>query len=93
MKKYFSSNKKIHQFYIKGYLIAKNSFVTEVTPISVIIDYYFIWSFFKIMGKNKKKLRTMFHFTDSCQEKSVNSQELFTYPSFGKFLGFFPYLF
>ena len=41
------------------------------------------------LGKNNK-LRTIYHFTDSCEEKSVNSQELFIYPSFGKFCGFFP---
>ena len=44
---------------------------------------------FKTLGKNKNKLGTIYHFTDSCQEKSVNSQELFIYPSFGKFWGFF----
>ena len=27
----FSSNKKIHELYIKGYFITKNSFVAEVT--------------------------------------------------------------
>ena len=30
--------------------------------------------------------------TGSCQEKSINSQELFIYPSFGKLWGFFPSL-
>ena len=39
-----------------------------------------------------KSLRTASlgsNFTGSCQEKGVNSQELFMYPSFGKFWGFF----
>ena len=58
----------------------------EVTSISGIIDYYFIMGFFKKkLGKNKNKLRAIYHFTDSCQEKSVNFQELFIYPSFDKF--------
>ena len=34
----------------------------------------------------------MYHFTGSCQEKNVNSQELVIYPSIGKFWGFFPSL-
>ena len=36
------------------------------------------------------KLRARYYFTDSCEEKSVNSQELFIYPSFGQFWNFFP---
>ena len=65
------------------------SFVADVTPISDIIDYYFIMDFKKKLAENKNKLRTIYHVTDSCQHKSVNSQELFIYPSFGKFWGFF----
>ena len=49
--------------------------------------------FFKKMGKNKNKLRTIYHLTGSCQEKSVNFQELFIHPYFGKFWNFFPCLF
>ena len=40
-------------------------------------------------GNNKNRIRTIYHFTDSCQEKGVNSQKLFIYPSFSKFWGFF----
>ena len=60
---------------------------------------------FKKLGKKnkliKKTLRIMktlrtasigSNFTDFCQERSVNSQELFLCPSFGKFWGFFPLL-
>ena len=50
--------------------------------------YYGI--FLKHSGKNKNNLRTIYHFTGSCQEKNVNSQELFIYLSFGKFWVFFP---
>ena len=60
----------------------------EVTPVS---DHGFIMElFFKNREKNRDKLRTICRFTDSCQEKSVNSQELLIYPSVGKFWGFFP---
>ena len=54
-KHYFSSNEKIHQLHIKGYVIAKDSFVPEVTLISGIIDYYFIMEIFL---KNWEKMRT-----------------------------------
>ena len=77
---------------MKNYFIAKNSFVAEVTSISGIINYYFIIDFFKKIGKNKNKLRTIYHFIDSFQEKSVNYQELFIRSSFGKFWEFFPLL-
>ena len=49
----FSSNEKIYYLHIKGDFIAKNSFVPEATPISGIIDHYFIMKFFKKeLGKN-----------------------------------------
>ena len=31
MKHFFSSNKKIHELHIKGYFMARNAFVAEVT--------------------------------------------------------------
>ena len=68
--------------------IKKQLFFSIITPISGIIDCYFIMKFKKKkLGKNK--LRTLYHFTGPCQEKSVNSQELLIYLSFGKFWGFF----
>ena len=30
-KKFFTSNKKIHQLHIEGYFMAKNNFVSKVT--------------------------------------------------------------
>ena len=78
------------------------TFCCIITPISGIIDSYFvIENFFKNLEKNSKEqctfktmktLRTaslVFNFTGSGQEKAVNSQE-FIHPSFGKFLRFFP---
>ena len=81
MKHYYTSRATLFQ---KIY-----SFVAEANPISDIIDYYFIMNFKKKSGKNKNKLRTIYHSPDSCQQKSVNSQELLIYPSFGKFWRFF----
>ena len=93
MKHYFSSNKKIINYISRATLLQKiYSFVAEVAPISGIIDYYFIMDFLKKSGKSKNKLRTIHYFTDSCQEKNLNSEELFIYPSFDKFWGFFPLL-
>ena len=61
--------------------------------MSGIIDHYFIMKFFKKKsGKNENKLRAIYHFTGSCQEKRVNFEELFIYPPFGKFWGFFTLL-
>ena len=48
----FSSNEKIPQLHIKGYFIAKNSFVGMY--ISGIIDQYFIMEFFQ---KIREKIR------------------------------------
>ena len=45
--------------------------------------------FFQKSGKNKEKLSTICHFNDSCQEKSVNSQDWFIYPPFTKFFWIF----
>ena len=36
---YFSSNKKNHELHIKGYFIAKNSFVAEVKYCDKIQEY------------------------------------------------------
>ena len=40
----FSSNKKNHKLHIKGYFIAKNSFVVEVTFNSKEFYYSYAWS-------------------------------------------------
>ena len=95
MKYYFSSNKKIINYTSRATLLQKiYSFVVEVTPISGVIDYYFIMDFLKKKsGKNKNKLRAIYHFTDSCQEKSVNSKSCsYTY-LLANFGDFFSYLF
>ena len=104
MKYFFLQIKKIINYTSRATLLQKKySSEAEVTPISGIIDYYFIiittllLPYYYIiitlkLGKNKNKLRTIYHFTDSCQEKSVNFKKLFIYPSFGKFWGLFPLL-
>ena len=70
MKHYFSSNKTsliTHQ----GILYCKKN-IADVALVLGIINY-FLWTLRKKSGKNKRKLRAIYHFIDSCQEKSVNS--------------------
>ena len=61
MKHYYTSRATLFQ---KIY-----SFVAEANPISDIINYYFIMDFKKKSGKNKIKLRTIYHSPDSCQQE------------------------
>ena len=50
--------------------MAKNSFVADVSPISGIIDHYFIMELFKRnWDKKGTNIQTIYHFTGSCQKR------------------------